>query len=407
MSDNETNLAPPQSVLIAISSKEIARKISEVLSTDYGIAASSTCRDGDSAWLALQPGKIDFVIVEWKSEKIPGLVLFNRLRLDPRYLNVPVLVVSPLTQKENFVLLNDYPPTGVVNGEFSEISFSAKFRLLWKEAAAYKATAKAISAIAAKAKTEPTVARSELAALAKASADPLRLYIMAARMFRGDELHDEAEVCLREALKLDAKSTAALMDLAKIYLATDRNNQAKEVLIGNKFSIKNVERQLLLGEVELAEKNSEEAKRAFSSALALDPASDVATKGILVADNLKKFIAENDPAEVASQSFTSIMNSVAIVMIKAGLQEEAVKHYKAVLAFARSAEIQGRVMYNLGLAYAKFQKKNDAIEWFNKALEVSGDKLPAAAEQIKRLKSMPDVPPEKAAAVEKKAAPKA
>ncbi len=376
--------SPPKSVLIAISNSSQCKDISEILAADHDVTSPRIVHDGDEAWNALKDGGFDFVILEWKLPKTSGLILFNRLKQDSRYQSVPVLVVSELIQKENFILLKDYPLTGLVDGEFSIKTFSLKFDLLLNERVWYQTNSDALNDIAESLKPNPTKAKSDLDALIKSAPNALPILNLAAKKLIEIEHYDDAERVLNDALKLDDQNTTSIMELAKVLHRRGKHNEALNLIKNHKFSMKNVERLLLIGEINLAEKNPEEARAIFLNALEIDSEQATAKSGILVADNMQKFLVTND-ANTLPSSFASILNLVAISLVKSGQQEEGILQYKAALAFMHDSLSQSKLMYNLGLGYLRWSKKAEAIDWFQQSAKAGGTEFAKGREYLKRL----------------------
>ncbi len=83
----------------------IRRLISDLL-RELGCNKILEAEDGEKALLMLRSGDksmphIDFVITDWNMPRMDGLALLQAIRRDDRVSDIPVLVVTAETRKEN------------------------------------------------------------------------------------------------------------------------------------------------------------------------------------------------------------------------------------------------------------------------------------------------------------------
>lgn len=264
-----------------------------------------------------------------------------------RYCHIPIMVVSDLVQKENFVLLKDYPLTGLIDGEFSLNAFFLKYEILLNEYGWFEQNSKALDSIAVGLREDPIQTKKDFTDLLKTAPNPIPILNLGAQKYCDLGAPDEAELLLQQALKIDEDNSTAIMMLAKIYHGLGKHKDALALFAKKKFSNKNVEKLLLLGEINLAEKNPDEARAIFVSALNIDAENATAKAGVLVADNMNQFLVKN-AADTLPKSFASLLNLVAIALVKSGQQAEGIEQYKAALAFMHDGPSQAKLMFNLG-----------------------------------------------------------
>lgn len=60
-----------------------------------------TAADGLEGWAVLQQHPVDLVVSSYSSSDLSGLELLQRMRADPRYVTLPVLITSAV-EKERF-----------------------------------------------------------------------------------------------------------------------------------------------------------------------------------------------------------------------------------------------------------------------------------------------------------------
>jgi DNA-binding response OmpR family regulator len=65
----------------------------------------STAQDGEEGLTVAASKKIDFMIVDVMMPRLSGIDMLARLRQDPKYQAIPVIVLTNLTQKEEAVKL--------------------------------------------------------------------------------------------------------------------------------------------------------------------------------------------------------------------------------------------------------------------------------------------------------------
>jgi len=381
---NETNTSKPKTMLIAMTNANHSKELADSMKEDHKIELPTIVANGEAAWNAIKDGNFDYIVIDWKLQKLPSLTLFNRIRQEIRFQNVPVLVVSDLTQKENFVVLKDYPLTGIADGGFSAKVASLKFGLLLKECEWYTTHRKALDEIAGSMKVDQEGSRSRLAELIKSAPKPVPILNIAAKKYRELGYFSEAENLLKEALKKDSQNLTSTMEMAKVLHFQGKHKDSLALMKTQKFSMKNVERLLFLGEVNLAEKNADEALDIFKNALKIDEQNAVAKAGVLASENMRSFLASNTE-EALPQNLASMLNLVAITLVKSGKEQEGMDQYKAALSFVHDSFSQARVMYNIALGYVRWSKKKEALDWFKKSVATGGDQFAKANEHIKKI----------------------
>lgn len=372
-----------KTALIAMSQRGDANDIASLLAERHGMETKCEV-DGASAWTSLQASIFDFIVINWKLPRLAGAALLNRLKQDVRYVDKPVIIVSELTQKENFTLLLDYPFVGLADGPFSLKAFAIKLDLLTDEIAKSLPDSAKLAPILNRFSESSSQAKADLFALLDQMASPAAGLYVVAKKLRQKELLGAAEELLNEALRRDNKSNACALELAAIYHLNERHSKARQLLEQQKFSKKNIERMLLLGSLSFHELKATEAKAAFAGALAIDPDHGPAKAGALVAGNLVPLFDKN-AQEAPPSTFVEALDRVAQQKSKASQEQAGIDNYKAALAFALDSLSRATILFNIGLCYERLQKKPEALDWLGKAAKFGV--LPQVQAEITRLKA--------------------
>jgi CheY-like chemotaxis protein len=362
-----------------------SRDVVSLLESKYGYKATLV-NEGHTAWAAIKDGGPELVVVDWKLTRVSGAALLNRIKQDSRYADRPVMVVSELTQKENFTLLNDYPFIGLADGQFSLKAFEIKLDVLLEEMKKCLSDGQTLAKIAANFTTNEQKARGELNEFLKSRPTPAHcLYVMAKKLRKWD-LPSVSEALLKDGLKLSPQHAASALELASVLQLTGKTGEAKTLLNQHKFSKKNTERMLVLGSVFLQDMQAAEAKAAFAGALAIDGDLELAKAGALVAGNLHSAL-DKTPQDQYPESFVQAMDVVAEAKGKAGQESAVADNYKAALQFVSDAVSQAQLMCAIGLSFEKQQKKPEALDWMTRAAKAGGSQFPKANEELTRMKS--------------------
>ena len=158
-------------------------------------------------------------------------------------------------------------------------------------------------------------------------------------------------------------------ELGKTYLAAGKNRESKIVLEkAMKLSPDNIDRICTLGDLNLREFNTEKAREYFDKALTIDKKNDNAQSGVRLSNNIDDYFRHNDDTSVPS-TYAGLLNAIGISLVRAGDYEEGVAHYNSAFVYIEDQKAKAKLAFNVGFAYVRQKKPDDAKSWFDKSLE--------------------------------------
>lgn len=92
------------SVLIVDDDQLTRRMLRKVIDQGFG-AVVHEASDGESALSALESESIDLILLDLSLPTLPGPELLDRLRADPRFASLPVVVITSFSERETVVKL--------------------------------------------------------------------------------------------------------------------------------------------------------------------------------------------------------------------------------------------------------------------------------------------------------------
>lgn len=174
-------------------------------------------------------------------------------------------------------------------------------------------------------------------------------------------------------IEKDDRCVPALNELGKILHMNGEHLKALDYLrAAAKLSPHNIKRLCLLGEVELNLNDPETARVFFAKALVIDPDSEVAHAGMVVAENMDEFVPVSSGTSVP-RNFASLMNTMGITLVRNGQFSKGIAQYQSAMYFLENNEDNAKVAFNLGLGFLRWGKPIDALPWFRKSEALIGN----------------------------------
>lgn len=114
------------------------RRIIKNLLRDLGFTNTAEADDGQTALPMLQNGKYDFLVTDWNMPGMQGIDLLKNVRADPNLANLPVLMVTAESKRDQIVEAAQAGVNGYVVKPFTAATLKEKIDKIFEriEAAA-------------------------------------------------------------------------------------------------------------------------------------------------------------------------------------------------------------------------------------------------------------------------------
>lgn len=384
----------PEKVLVVDDDSAVAYLIEQLLN-EIGVKTVKNLQSSVEAWDEAMKEVYDLVILDWKIPEVSGLALLSRFRADDTYATVPILVISGFLSKEDLTILGEYLLTGFVEKPVQKGFLHPKVSELYNESLWFKdKEERLLENFRDLEKEDISDAVDSLEKLLKESNRPVPLGVIATKILIAGRHFEDAERILNVLLKKSPDSILALHLLGKIKLLTKNYDQALELLKkAYTKSPKNLERLNLIGNANLQKLQYDEAQKYFDKALSVDDANKMAQEGVKLVTNIKTYIKDQG-VEQTPKTLASLLNAIGISEVKKEAYEDAVEHYVAAITHINDTQVEAKVELNLGLAYLRWKRPQEALYHMEKALKLNPAFEKAQSLQ-KRIKTVIDKGPKK------------
>jgi tetratricopeptide (TPR) repeat protein len=362
------------SVLVVAESPDHAQQLMKLLAT-IGLSSAQVVHNGDQAWNVALAKELTFVALGWRVPGVSGLAFLNRLRRHALAALTPVLVASQHLGDADFALLQEFPCTSHLPIPWTTNEIRARYQGLLKEADWYKKNGALVESLVEMAGQDGDRALELMRGPLAAAPNVAPLAILTARMLRQHGHLEQARTVLADLLARDPDSVLGHSEAGKVHFLLGDHARAKRSLeLAHQRSPRNLERLALLGEASLSEGRAEDAEQMFSQALEIDPKDPVSQVGMsLVKTAQGTAVVPNKDA--VGFALAGILNGKAIALARSGKVGEAVTHYQAALGCLLGGIAMAQVSFNVGLAFLRWRKPQDALPWFERAVALSGGRL--------------------------------
>jgi tetratricopeptide (TPR) repeat protein len=323
-------------------------------------------------------------MLDWKMPFPGGLGVFNRLRSDSAYRRTLVIVMSALLKKEDFAVVAEYPFTHYLSKPFPATILEEKLTEANAEISWYSNSEEEVSkALEMMSENRASAFQQLKSMFGNENKNTARLATMTASALRRGGYAAEAETILKKLVQSNPDSVLVLSELGRIYLQTNRYAEAEAMLMkAQTLSPKNAERLCHIGEAQLGQGKGADAASTFQKALGIDPVSRRATDGLSLATSVAAHFKET-PQDSVPKSFASVINSVAIALVRQGKLQDGLKQYEAAMKFAvDDPEVVSKLAFNTGLALLRKPDVAAAKEMFKKSLDASGGTFAKAQQYV-------------------------
>ncbi len=328
--------------------------------------------DGHQTWDKAASESFDLFVIDWKMTILSGLKFFNRLRAQENTRYTPVIILSSSMQQEDFALLEEYPCAVLVEKPIVRTNFEKKLESIIKEYVWYTQQEMVLKTLIKLLNERKSEALESLKKMLTEAPNPIPLALLTSRVLREQGDFGDSEKILRKILEAYPDNLLANGEIGKVMLHQGKIEEAKEFLTkASKISPKNMQRILDIGEAELQLGDLAAAKARFEEALEIDGDSARANAGILITDNLNQHIFDYQKSLKSVGSFLGLLNALGISLVRSKQFQKGVDQYNAALQFAHTKTASARIVFNLALAYMRWNKKEEARKYFEESLSLS------------------------------------
>ncbi len=353
---------------------------------DIGIGQLDICHDVDGFQNQVQ-ASCDLIILDWNAKgPNSGVAAFNRLRHDPRFSTVPILVISGFLDRNDFRLLEEFALTRLVEKPFTAGVFIEAVQSLQHELDWVHAHEKPLRKLLDNKVSGGTPRVKKMHKLLQSAPYPAPLLLMFGRYLSREKCWDEARDFLEHVVREDRGNVLALNELGKVLHASGQHREAIHVFAeADTLSPANLKRICHMGELHLQECQLEDARKNFERVLTIDAKWEKAQKGHDLSLNALQYLQKKSETGSFSQSFASLMNTIGISKVHAGHLVEGIEHYESALQFIRDSDVRAKVMFNMGLGYLRHRVPDKALLWFMRSAKAGGQKFAKARPYIEEL----------------------
>ena len=111
------------------------RRIIKNLLRDLGFTNTHEADDGLTALPMLQSGNFDFLVSDWNMPGMTGIDLLKAVRADPKLANLPVLMVTAETKREQIIQAAEAGVNGYVIKPFTAGTLEEKISKIFDRVA--------------------------------------------------------------------------------------------------------------------------------------------------------------------------------------------------------------------------------------------------------------------------------
>lgn len=109
------------------------RRIVRNLLKELGYLNVDEAEDGVAALNKLRGSNFDYVITDWNMPNMDGLALLKTIRSDPKFKNLPVLMITAEAKKENIIAAAQAGATGYIVKPFTASTLQEKMEKIFQK----------------------------------------------------------------------------------------------------------------------------------------------------------------------------------------------------------------------------------------------------------------------------------
>jgi len=320
-----------------------------------------TAGSGKAALAIFKKSKIDFVITDWQMPNMSGDELLTKIRSDPKYHNLPVLMVTEEMSEEKVIYAVEEGVDGYQQKPFTEERIMGAIESILRKRLnpdEMQHQIQKLSLFKIYKKYGDAIDYAQKLLMQKEH--PTVLSILAECYFNVGDLENARKYIARlMEIKTDSK---ALNLLGKICMKEEKYEEALQYF--KQASVKNPlnrKRKIELGNVYVQLGLADEATEIFDAIAKSNPTDlnlvDMG-KVYLNSGNIKKVGKFLEQVVDPIPETIEVFNKYAVELRKIGEKEEAIQQYMKCLSIVPGNYV---ILYNLGRVYFEIDRYKEAI----------------------------------------------
>jgi tetratricopeptide (TPR) repeat protein len=385
----------------------------EVLLKELGLPAPVSVRTAPEALRLLDSEHTQFVITAWEMNPMPGTVFVQRARAKKGRKFLPFLLYSKRMTSEDINLTADLGYKNVLPMPFEKQVAKDLLKKIIDEEEELDPAEKTLRKITGYLDENKP---SEALKLFDQKLHRNKVFVVRAQTLLGDVWcrlmkYDKAEEAVNKALEEDPDNYEALRIRSQVMSKQGRHEEAIQVLLAMKEkSPKNIMTMVNLGTAYVEATEFDKASEVFKEATAVDDGFDGVKEGEA------KVAFQKGDMKLASQLVSELesgdemaryLNTVAIGYVAMKNWDESIQTYNNAIKVLAHKGLKHLLYFNLGLAYKKqgkmelalgefcksfmanpkYDRAYSAIAFLVQEFRKKGQALPAAVEEVKRVRS--------------------
>lgn len=352
--------------------RQITSSVADAMSFEV-----SECPAITEAHLTLRAIEPQIIVLDWDIASAEELAeFFQKLRKIPGRRSIPVVVAANAVHTSLVAMSTEYAFARIIEKTKLEDQLqdilSGLFAEQEKSSSLKSAFLKLDRALDSGVPAEIDAAAEELYA---AYPDNMRAQLEFANYCIRHRQYDQAEEIVIRVLNEYPQHLRALNIKSRLLLLNGRAEDAHGILSQcDLLSPANVDRLVMIGDAHYQQGHFEEARKKYESALDVDAESKDAKKGVgaveLSTGDVNKAL-EFFRESATEEEMASIYNTAAIMAVRSGHFEKGLRLYTAARSPIKTPRLLSKVVFNMGLAYKKWNKNDAAEKCFEEAVKLS------------------------------------
>ena len=357
----------------------------------------------------LKEGELQILVLDWYLKDVPGFIIAQKVRSEPKFDGVEILVCSDEINKEDEFLLAELDIKYRMSKGESVNTIVDKIKFIRKEQVQVSGSLRKLREFQTALHHGDVKASEELASAPELKKEfhtnPQFAHLVGELQILKKQYQvavDKLQEHVFAPEKIPAEGQA---DAPKANILQCLNTTAKALCFQGKFdealplyeklakrSPKNMQHVVAQGEALLGCDRVDDAKQKFGEVLAADPTNKEALGGMgkveIVAGNAeaaKKYFEKID-GSFESPSFASFFNNRAVAMVHAGKPQDAIELYKNALKFM--TRFKAPVLFNLGMAHLRIGEIEEAADVLQQVLGLAEPEFISRKQILLRLREV-------------------